>query len=164
MPSLSYSESLRAIGHSLEVSGVSTFGLEKQGNDYIVRPAGSTTKNNFLNRIAEVLKRPRNPSEQSSEPLCYTPSDILRLTGQQQSQHRKADAMPDAHKLAQILRMVGYYLDRKEARTFTIFVSGHLLMVWYETSGGHQKRESFNLENLYDLAVHMYLRRWKRSA
>jgi hypothetical protein len=71
--------------------------------------------------------------------------------------------MPDAHKLAQILRMVGYYLDRREASAFTIFVSSHLLIVWYETSGGHQQRESFTAENLYDLAVHMYLRRWKRA-
>jgi hypothetical protein len=164
MSSLSYSESLRAIGHSLEVLGVSTFGLEKQGANYIVRATGSTTKKKFLNRIAEILKQPRNSNEHLSEPLCYMPRDILRLAGQQQAQHRKADRMPDAHKLAQILRMVGYYLDRKEARTFSIFVSGHLLMVWYETTGGHQKRDSFTLENLYDLAVHMYLRRWKRSA
>jgi hypothetical protein len=44
MPSLSYSESLRAIGHSLKVLGISTFGLEKQGANYIVRATGSTTK------------------------------------------------------------------------------------------------------------------------
>jgi hypothetical protein len=164
MSSLSYSESLRAIGHSLEVLGISTFGLEKQGANYIVRATGSTTKKKFLNRIVEILKQARNSNEQLPEPLCYTPSDILRLAGQQQSQHRNADIMPDAQKLAQILRMVGYYLDRKEARTFTIFVSGHLLMVWYETTGGDKKRESFTIENLYDLAVNMYLRRWKRSA
>jgi hypothetical protein len=164
MPSLSYSESLRAIGHSLEVLGISTFGLEKQGANYIVRATGSTTKKKtVLKRIAARLKESRKPDNQSSEPLSYTPIDISRLAGEQQSQHRKANVMPDAHKLAQILRMVGYYLDRREARAFTIFVSSHLLIVWYETSGGHQQRESFTAENLYDLAVHMYLRRWKRA-
>jgi hypothetical protein len=164
MPSLSYSESLRAIGDSLDVLGISTFDLEKQGDDYIVRPTGSTTKKNFLNRIGERLKESRKSDKPPSEQLRYTPLDISRLASKQQSQHRKADVMPDAHKLAQILRIVGYRLDRKEACAFTISVFNHLLIVWYETSGGHQQRESFTLENLYDLAVHMYLRRWKRSA
>ena len=71
--------------------------------------------------------------------------------------------MPDAHKLTQILRVVGYYLDRKEARAFTILLSSHSLIVSYETIGAHRQRESFTVENLYDLAVHMYLRRWKRA-
>lgn len=164
MPSLSYSESLRAIGHSLEALGISTFGLEKQGANYIVRATGRTTiEKTLIKRIAARLKQSRKPDKQSSEPLSYTPTDISRLAGEQQSQHRKANVMPDAHKLAQILRIVGYYLDRKEARAFTIVVSRDWLLVWYETSDGHHHRESFTMENLYDLAVHMYLRRWKRA-
>jgi hypothetical protein len=165
MPSFSYSESLRAIGDSLDVLGISTFYLEKQADNYIVRPTtGSTTKKTFLKRIAEKLKGSRKPDKQSSQPLCYTPTDISRVAGDQQWQHRKTNIMPDAHKLAQLLRVVGFHLDRKEASAFTISMSSDLLIVWYETSGGHQQRESFTLENLYDLAVHMYLRRWKRSA
>src|SRR5688500_19643385 len=132
MPNLSYSESLRAIGDSLDVLGISTFDLEKLGDDYIVRPTGSTTKKNFLDRIAERLKDSRKSDRQPSEPLRYTPADISRLTSKQHSQHRKADVMPDAHKLAQILRTVGYRLDRKEACAFTISVLNHLLIVWYE--------------------------------
>ena len=164
MPSLSYSESLRAIGHSLDVLGISTFGLEKQGLNYIVQPTGSTQKKEtVLKRIAARLKESRKRDKQSSEPLSYTPTDISRLAGEQQSQHRKVSVMPDAHKLTQILRVVGYYLDRKEARAFTIFVSSHSLIVSYETSGTHRQRESFTVENLYDLAVHMYLQRWKRA-
>lgn len=164
MPSLSYSESLRAIGHSLEVLGISTFALEKQDANYIVRATGSTTiKKTVLKRIAARLKQSRKPDKQSSGPLSYTPTDISRLAGEQQSQHRKANVMPDAHKLAQSLRMIGYYLDRKEASAFNICVSSQLLIVSYETSGGHRQQESFTMENLYDLAVHMYLQRWKRA-
>src|SRR5919106_2951928 len=114
MSRLSYSEALRAIGDSLEVLGISTFDLEKQGHDYIVRATGSTTKKSFLGRVAEILKGSRTP-DKASEPLCYTPSDISRLAAAQQSQHRKTNVMPDAHKLAQLLRVVGFNLDRKEA-------------------------------------------------
>jgi hypothetical protein len=70
--------------------------------------------------------------------------------------------MADAHKLAQVLRVVGDYLDRKEASAFTVSMFVHLLSVAYETGSGHQINESFTTENLYDRAVHMYLRRSKR--
>ena len=80
---------------------------------------------------------------------------------EQQSQHRGVNVMADAHKLAQVLRVVGDYLDRKEASAFTVSISGHLLSVAYETGSGHQINESFTTENLYDRAVHMYLRRSK---
>ena len=69
--------------------------------------------------------------------------------------------MPDARKLAQVLRVLGDFLDRKEAVTFTVSVSGHSLSVAYETGHGVQQ-ESFTIENLYDRAVQMYLRRSKR--
>jgi hypothetical protein len=38
----------------------------------------------------------------------------------QQSQHRGVNVMADAHKLPQVLRVVGDYLDRKEASAFTV--------------------------------------------
>ena len=50
----------------------------------------------------------------------------------------------------------------KEATAFTVSLSSHLLSVAYETGNGHKINESFTTENLYDRAVHMYLRRSKR--
>jgi hypothetical protein len=70
--------------------------------------------------------------------------------------------MPDAHKLAQVLRVLGDHLDRKGATAFTVSLSSHLLSVAYETGNGHKINDSFTTENLYDRAVHMYLRRSKR--
>jgi hypothetical protein len=87
----------------LDVLGISTFDLEKQGDNYIVRPTCGTTKKSFLEKLAELLKGSQKADKQASETLCYTPSDISRVAGDQQWQHRKTNVMPDAHKLAQLL-------------------------------------------------------------
>jgi hypothetical protein len=166
---LSYAQSLRAIGESLETSGISTFDLEKRGENYRLQVIASqpATGWSFLKKIAQLLaiadNSAREPSDSTvpSRILSYTLSDIARLVTEQQSRHGASNVMPDAYKLGQVLRVVGDRLDRKEACAFTVSVSGHSLSVAYETSNGLQ-RESFTIENLYDYAVQMYLRRSKR--
>ena len=166
---LSYAQSLRAIGESLQRQGISTFDLEKRGENYSLQVIASqtTTGGSFLKKIVQLLGRAdnsaREPSDStvSSRTLCYTPSDISRLVTEQQSRHDGLNVMPDVRKLAQVMRVLGDYLDRKEAVAFTVSVSGHSLSVAYETGRGIQQ-ESFTIENLYDHAVKMYLRRSKR--
>ena len=169
-PPFSYAQSLRVIGESLEAQGINKFDLEKHGENYMLRVVTSepATEGSFLKKIAHRLLRAGISAEEPADPAAvaqsrsYTPSDILRLATQQQSRHGGLNAMPDAYKLAQVLRVVGDHLDRKEACAFTVSVSGHSLSVAYETGSGHQIHENFTIENLYDRAVRMYLRRSKR--
>src|SRR5262245_24135681 len=169
-PPLSYAQSLRVIGESLETQGISKFDLEKHGENYSLEVIASQTAKggSFLTKIVQLLGRADNSAREPSDPAAvaqsrsYTPSDILRLATQQQSRHGGLNAMPDAYKLAQVLRVVGDHLDRKEACAFTVSVSGQSLAVAYETGSGHQIHENFTIENLYDRAVRMYLRRSKR--
>ena len=166
---VSYAQSLRAIGESLEKRGISTFDLEKRGENYMLQVLASqpAAGRSFLKKIAQLLGRADNSAREPSDPtvpsrtLCYTPSDISRLVTEQQARHGGLNVMPDAHKLAQVLRVLGDHLDRKEADAFTVSVSGDSLSVAYETGRGIQQ-ESFTIENLYDHAVKMYLRRSKR--
>jgi hypothetical protein len=163
----SCAQSLRAIGESLEARGISTFDLEKHGENYMLRVVASqpATGRSFFKKIAQLLWRANDSAGEPSDSavtLCYTPSDISRLVTEQKSRHGGSNVMPDAQKLGQVLRVIGDHLDRKEACTFTVSVSGHLLSVAYETGSGHQIQEDFTIENLYDRAVHMYLRRSKR--
>lgn len=127
MAGLSYSESLRVIGESLEAFGVNVFDLEKHGHGYIVRVTASKPlrERRSVKTIAPRFWRSRNSNKEPSDPqlLCYTPGDIFRLVDEQRSRHSKANTIPDAHKLAQVLRVVGYHLDRKVARALTIYIS-----------------------------------------
>ena len=169
-PPLSYAQSLRVIGESLEAQGISRFDLEKHGQNYMLRVVTSqpATEESFLKKIAQRLLRvgisAKEPAVSAAvaQSRCFTPSDISRLATQQQSRHGGLNAMPDAYKLAQVLRVVGDHLDRKEACAFTVSASGQSLSVAYETGSGHQRDENFTIENLYDRAVQMYLRRSKR--
>jgi hypothetical protein len=133
-----------------------------------MRASQPPTGGSFFKKIAQLLWRTDNSSGEPSYPaaatqtLRYTPLDISRLVAEQQSRHAGLNVMPDAYKLAQVLRVVGDHLDRKEASGFKVSVSGQSLAVTYETESGLPKKENFTIETLYDHAVQMYLRRTKR--
>src|SRR5262249_4932899 len=122
-PPLSYAQSLRVIGESLEAQGISRFDLEKHGENYMLRVVTNqlATEGSSLKKIAQRLLRvgisAKEPADSAvvAQSRCFTPSDIFRLATQQQSRHGGLNAMPDAYKLAQVLRVVGDHLDRKEA-------------------------------------------------
>src|SRR5262245_43642907 len=145
--SLSYAQSLRAIGESLQRQGISTFDLEKRGENYSLQVIASQTATggSFLKKIIQLLGRADNPAREPSDStvstrsLSYTPSDISRLVTEQQSRHDGLNGVPDARKLAQVLRVLGDYLDRKAAVAFTVSMSGHSLAVAYETRHGVQQ-------------------------
>ena len=166
---LSYAQSLRAIGESLEARGISAFDLRKRGENYRLQviASQSATSGSFLKKIAQLLRIADNSAREPptstvpSRTLSYTPSDISRLVTEQQARHGRLNVVPDANKLAQVLRVLGDHLDRKEADAFTVSMSGDSLSVAYETGRGIQQ-ESFTIENLYNHAVQMYLRRSKR--
>ena len=65
--------------------------------------------------------------------------------------------MPDPYKLSTLLRVLGDYLDRKGADQFAIEFDSASLTVKYD-----QKSENLRIDTLYDLGVHMYLRRSNR--
>jgi hypothetical protein len=65
-----------------------------------------------------------------------------------------------------MLRHTSRTQDLVSASCSTMHPSGIgscMLSVAYENGSGRQIQESFTIENLYDRAVHMYLRRSKRD-
>ena len=161
---LSYAQSLRAIGESLESLDTIAIDLEKQDENYVLHVTAkrkksdplaappSSREGNLLRNITERLWRSHNSDEEPSDlvpfeqALCYTPSDISRLTAEQQAQHGEASVMPNAYRLSQLLRVVGDHLDRKNADVFYVSVSGQTLCIRYKSTVGEEVRESFNTE------------------
>lgn len=171
--SLTYARSLRAIGHSLELLGVRCFEIQKNGEEYLVRvtpePArkgGSVWK--AVKRVARIVGAGHCDDTESSstetlgQQLRYTTSDICHLDEQAKSRRRRVNIMPNAFNLSQNLRVIGGYLDRKAARAFNISVSRRCIAVWDESSVGRH-RETFDVANIYDRAIHMCLQRSNRK-
>jgi hypothetical protein len=162
---LSYSQSLRAIGQALEVLRINTFTLEKAGEKYIVRD----WEPGFLKIIAEEVwglgdsdKILLSPRRGPTESLIYASSDTNRLEALGRSK-RGSDSGQEPHNLSLALRVVGDYLDRHRAVAFVISWARHSVTVKYQTPADGHKEVNFTVQNLHDLGVAMYLRRSSRQ-
>jgi len=106
------------------VLSVDSFELQKQGSEYVVltdrsKAAGKLSwDENFIKSIAERLwgRASRDPKQ----PLTYTSSEINQLDRGAQLMRKGSNTAPAAGNLSMPLRVVGDYLDRQKARTFSI--------------------------------------------
>jgi hypothetical protein len=153
----SYAQCLRVIGQQLDTVGITTFELEMERDDYTVRLEHGDAKSSekgFLRNVAERLGAPAK----TPKAMHFAASYLVWLDLQGKSRRSSAGGMPDPGKLSLNLRVVGHHLDRKSAGDFEISWGQDSIKVRYG-----EKQESFTIENLYDLGVHMYLRRSNRN-
>lgn len=162
---LSYSQSLRAIGQALEMLRIDTFTLEKSGEKYIVR----NWEPSFLKGITEKVWGPGesgrillSPGRGPTGALIYTSSDTNCLEALGQSR-RGSDSGQESHNLSLFLRVVGEYLDRRRAVAFDVSWDRDSVTVKYQTPDEGHKEEKFTPQNLHDLGVGMHLRRSNRQ-
>ena len=79
---MNYAKSLRVIGQSLEVARVTTFELEKDGQDYLVRSDSLSETSEWILRNAVGESNFTQPSSRRStinHPLRFTPYNIHDL-------------------------------------------------------------------------------------
>jgi len=153
---LSISQSLRVIGQDLEGLGVKAFELDKQSDEYVVQvdcngTGGRLQGQNLLKRITEKF---HGIDSQISNPLRFTTAQIVWSDIERAVHRGDSSRMPDPGKLSLVLRVLGNFLDEKNAADFAISWSGDGAQVNYA-----RKVESFTIDNLYDLGVRMYLKR-----
>lgn len=160
---LSLAQSLRVIGQALEPLQIDRFELEKSSDEYVVWMNRNDSANKpargkgFVDRL---VKKVWGSDSAGAMPnlVKFPSSEVQRLDNEGRSRRRRLSAMPDAHSLSLGLRALGGYLDREGAADFAISWSAQSITVSYK-----QKQETFTLANLYDLGVHMYLKRSSRS-
>jgi hypothetical protein len=150
----SYAQCLRVIGQQLDTVGITTFELEMNRDDYTVHLGHGDTKpkseKGFFRNVAERLGAQR----EAPQTIYFAASDLVWLDLQWKAKRGSGGGMPDPGKLSLNLRVLGDHLDRKSAVDFGISWGQDAVKVRYGN-----KQESFTIGNLYDLGVHMYLRR-----
>jgi hypothetical protein len=173
MPTGSYAQTLRAIGQDLETARLETFQLENIGHDYYVRgeslvqiEAASqdlqpTSIWQKFNGGAASANEPAVQTVRQAVQIHYTPSDIARLEEEGQNRRRDSHAMPDTYSASQVLRAAGAYLDRKRAKLQELTKQENTVKVRYDTALG-SATEELTVTYLYDMAVHLYMRRSDR--
>jgi hypothetical protein len=161
---LSYAQSLRVIGQDLDAFGVDGFELEKWANDYIVWPKKSeftrtlSAEEGLLSKIIRKILGHDDPEKEIPTRLYFRPADLVWADIQRELNRKASTGPSDRRDLSFVLRVLGDYLDRKNARQFTISWSRTSITIRYD-----QKEETFTPDNLYDLGIHMYLKRSTRA-
>ena len=161
---LSYAQSLRVIGQDLDAFGVDGFELEKWANDYIVWPKKSEftrtllAEEGLLSKIIRKILGHDDPKKEIPTRLYFRPADLVWADIQRELNRKASTGPSDRRDLSFVLRVLGDYLDRRNARQFTISWSKNSITIRYD-----QKQESFTAENLYDFGIRMYLKRSSRA-
>jgi hypothetical protein len=98
--------------------------------------------------------------------LQYTPADILELDSAGQEQRGTSSSTKDFVSLVQILRAIGGYLDKNQARLIRISNneapgSSPSFSVEYETKEGERIVDDRDGSAIYDMCVSMYKQRRK---
>lgn len=145
---VNYSTALRCIGQELELRGLRTLDLICDTTGYIV------------------LCGYQPPPAPMPVTLQYTTADILELDRIGQEQRGESLPTKEFVSLVQILRAIGGYLDKNQARLIRLSNneaagSSPSFSVEYETKDGERVVDDRDGTAIYDMCVSMYKQRRK---
>jgi hypothetical protein len=146
--SVNYSTALRCIGQDLESRGLRTLDIISDSTGYIV------------------LAGYQPPPAPMPVSLQYTPADIVELDRTGQDQRGTSSPIKEFVSLVQILRAIGGYLEKNQARLIRIsnneaLGSSPSFSVEYETKEGDRIVDDRDGTAIYDMCVSMYKQRRK---
>jgi len=169
-----YQNVLRAIGQGLESLEVNSFDLEVSETHYVVRGESKkplvldkpkvSLKKSFLSLVFNATKkrtaRTAGPAPFGFTGLRFSRPDIELLERKGKVLRSNFDSgAPNPHKMSQILRTVGAYLDQDGCRLVKIsWRDGHLT-VWRLNRQGVESKDILSPVALYDQWVHWYKNR-----
>jgi len=152
----SYDRQLRSIGQSLEAQRINVFELSAQGNGYVIK--GEPDKETSLLATLRNWQR-RLRSEGIDSSLTFTSYDIDELDRQGRSHRSKTNRLPDFHSLPNTLRMVGSYLESKQAELIELRKRELSFSILSRSKFGHPEFEEKSLGSFYDLFVQLHSKR-----
>src|SRR5262245_55480457 len=174
-----HAQLLRAIGQALEVLEFGSFTMEFTGQDFLVRGSAVTSaeqeearaiRERVVKFVWEALPGERAPEAEiefamSTWPatlnLRYTAKDMDRLERQGKAKRQNLAGVPDVASLSQLLRTIGAYVEKKQARLVKIARYGELLAIEYDTPGGERREETVSAVSLYEFWAQLYVQRSK---
>ena len=153
-----YDKQLRTIGQSLEAQRISMFELSRQGERFIIK--GEPEKElSLLATLRNWQKRVRSEGVQNS--LTFTDQDIEEIEHQGRAKRSKPNQLPDFHRLPNVMRTVGSYLDLKKAVLIELHQRQLSITILSRNENGHPELEERTTASFYDLFVRLHARRTK---
>lgn len=152
-PRKSYDQVLRNIGQSLEAQRITTFELSHQGERFIVK-GEPERENSLLDTLRNWQRRRR--SEGLAESLSFSGQDIEQLERQGRANRARPNRLPDFHSLSNMLRMVGSYLDLKNAELVEVHKRPLSVTILSRNKNGHPDYEERTIASFYDLFLKLH--------
>jgi hypothetical protein len=167
IPSASLGQELRAVGQGLESLDVEDFDLHAEGEGYFAlgmprtaasapAPTSGGLKQAFQNAwqsFTGQIDKTGAAAKTTSVALrvLFTSEGILRLEREGKAKRNEDSAgVPNLNKLAQILRMVGEYVDARSGRLLQARKQRDRISFAYETASNKRITEEWNLVQLYE--------------
>jgi hypothetical protein len=153
---VNYSQSLRALGQSLERQGLRAFDVENKNDAYLIRDRSADEPDagdpNAVAADAGLLR--------SDAPfkLRYTYDEIVGLDLEGKARRRDPAGRPDAYSLSQLLRAVGAYVHHKHGRLLALCWREQWVAIVYEAES-RREVEVLRPTSIYDFWVRMYVMR-----
>jgi hypothetical protein len=142
---MTHSRFLRVIGQRLELSKVSQFEIEHDGENYIVTSDLMSRTAEWILRYATTqetvaIDRGARPQVINLNRITFRQADLIRLDLAEAKRRQELLEVQPPTKLSHLLRIVGAQLDKNVARTFSIFWTPNSAVVDYKRAGGFTDR------------------------
>ena len=144
---MTHARCLRVIGQKLELTKVSQFQLEHDGENYKVTSDLMSRTAEWILRYATTQdtfgtdRRPAAHTVLNLNPIItFCPADLIRLDGREAKRRREVLEIQPPTKLSHFLRIMGAHLDKNAARTFTIFWRPNSVVLDYKRISGFTDR------------------------
>jgi len=144
--SMTHSRSLRVIGQRLELSKISQFQLEYDGEDYTVTSDLMSRTAEWILRYATTQDTFATGGQQAAHtvlnlnPITFRQADLIRFDLWEARRRRELLEIQPPTKLSHLLRILGAQLDKNAARAFSIFWTPNSVVVDYKRAGGFTDR------------------------
>ena len=176
-------QQLRAVGQGLESLDVVDFDLRAEGDGYFALgmprtsvKAGDAVNESTQNNLRNTLQNAwhslisRGSADSKTENatshvlrILFTPEGILKLEREGIAKRSENLAgVPNLEKLAQVLRMVGEYLETKSGRLLKVSKRQDRVLFEYATASSNPVKEDWHLSALYDFWLQMSTQREAR--
>ena len=166
-----YAQTLRVIGQQMEPIKPEAFDIVRYDRCYL---AGGLTKQmeTKIRLLPKALRIPKHESLRPGKPggrlsrnfeLLFTLRDIQLLEEQGKARRRNPRGMPEPYSLANVLRVIGLFLDDQSGARLILASYHHFQVnIIYETPQGVRRLEEYATSVLYDYWVKLYLRNKQR--
>ena len=152
----SYDKDFRCIGQALEDKEIHIFEIRWSGERYVVRggPFGEDSPRSKLQKFRLAF---RGGSE--AESWILGRPEIEELARKGRAQRFRPGRMPEFSKLSNTLRIVGAYLQSKEAQLVELKVRPFSVNLSYRDTDGQLQNEDRTIRSFYSLFLELYGKR-----